>query len=230
MSRRTDPEPYAPVRNCPRRGGGSPMAGVVLLNRHIPLGPIILLAIALALTACGVTVSTTFENVGGTLSSNAPSVAASAGSAPASASVGVLEGRWATAPTPIADIKASMIAAGIAAADVDAWVIQVGSPSQFSFVLEFTGNAFRHSEETPDMPMQVGESGTFTLSETQLVLTIGEPGNIDTYTLAPSLSLGDDLSLEWVASTEEGTTGDKETHRRFTIALYCSAVFKRAHR
>jgi 1-aminocyclopropane-1-carboxylate deaminase len=198
-----------------------------VMNRHIPLGPIILLAIALVLTACGVTVSTTFENIGGTLSSIVPSAAATPESPTASAGVSVLEGRWATAPTPIADIKASMIAAGIAAADVDAWVIQVGSPSQFSFVLEFTGNAFRHSEETPDMPMQVGESGTFTLSETQLVLTIGEPGNIDTYTLAPSLSLGDDLSLEWVASTEEGTAGDKETHRRFTIAFYCSAVFKR---
>jgi len=119
-----------------------------------------------------------------------------------------------------------MIAAGIAAADVDAWVIEVGSPSQFSFVLEFTENTFIHSEETPDMPMEVGESGTFALSGTQLVLTPGEPGNIDTYTLDASLS-GDDLSLRWVASTEEGTAEAKETHRRFTIAFYCGARFKR---
>jgi hypothetical protein len=138
-----------------------------------------------------------------------------------------LEGRWATGPIPIADIKAAMIAAGITAADVNAWVTDVGSPSQYSFVLEFTGQTFTHSEETPDMPLQVGESGTFALSGTQLVLTLGEPGNIDTYTLALSQT-GDQLSLQWVASTEEGTAGDKEKHRRFTIAFYCSALFKRA--
>ena len=93
--------------------------------------------------------------------------------------------------------------------------------------IKASGNAFTHSEETPNIPMEVGESGTFALSGTQLVLTPGEPGNIDTYTLAASLS-GEDLSLQWVASTEEGTAGDKETHRRFTIAFYCSAMFKRA--
>jgi len=155
-----------------------------------------------------------------------PSVAATAESAPASAGANLLEGRWATGAVPIADIQAAMIAAGIAPADVDAWVSEVGSPSQFSFVLEFTGQTFTHSEETPDSPMQVGESGTFTLSGTELVLTIGEPGNIDTYTLDASLS-GDDLSLRWVASTEEGPAEGKEIHRRFTIAFYCSAVFTR---
>ena len=106
---------------------------------------------------------------------------------------------------------------------------EVGSPSQYSFVLEFTGQTFTHSEETPDVPMEVDEFGTFTLSGTQLVLTPGEPGNIDTYTLDATLS-GDDLSLRWVASTEEGTAEAKETHRRFTIAFYCSAVFKRTDR
>jgi hypothetical protein len=143
--------------------------------------------------------------------------------------VSVLEGRWATGPIPIADIKAAMIVAGIAAADVDAWVIEVGSPSQFSFVLDFTDETFTHSEETPEMPMGVGESGTFALSGTQLILTPGEAGNIDTYTLSVNLS-GDDLSLHWVASTEEGTAEAKETHKRFTIAFYCSAVFKRVDR
>jgi len=122
-----------------------------------------------------------------------------------------------------------MIAAGISAADVDAWVTEVGSPSQFSFVLDFTGQTFTHSEETPDVPMQVGELGTFTLSGTELVLRPGELGNIDTYTLDASFS-GDDLSLRWVASTEEGTAEAKETHRQFTIAFYCSAVFKRTDR
>ena len=178
----------------------------------------LLLAVALAVIGCSTV-------AGPSLTPN-PSVAATAESPPASAGVSVLEGRWATGPIPIADIKAAMIAAGITAADVDAWVIEVGSPGQYSFVLEFTGRTFTHSEKTPDMPMEVGESGTFTLSGTQLVLTLGEPGNINTYTLAASLS-GDDLSLHWVASTEEGTAEAKETHKRFTIAFYCSAVFKR---
>jgi hypothetical protein len=178
----------------------------------------LLVAVSLALIGCSTV-------AGPSLTPN-PSVAATAESPPASAGVSVLEGRWATGPIPIADIKAAMIAAGIAAADVDAWVIEVGSPSQYSFVLEFMGQTFTHFEETPDMPMEVGESGTFALSGTQLVLTPGEPGNIDTYTLAASLS-GDDLSLQWVASTEEGTAEAKETHKRFTIAFYCSAVFKR---
>jgi hypothetical protein len=178
----------------------------------------LLLALSLALTACSTTVISTFEVVASP-SGNVPSVSAS--------SSGPLEGRWATGPIPIADIKAAMIAAGIAAADVDAWVIEVGSPSEYSFVLEFTGQTFTHSEETPDMPMEVGESGTFTLSGTELVLKPGEAGNLDSYTLAASLS-GNDLSLQWVASTEQGSAEAKETHRRFTIAFYCSAVFKRA--
>ena len=178
----------------------------------------LLLAVALAVIGCSTV-------AGPSLTPN-PSVAATAESPPASARVSVLEGRWATGPIPIADIKAAMIAAGITAADVDAWVTEAGSPSQYSFVLEFTGQTFTHSEETPDMPMEVDESGTFILSGTELLLTPGEPGNIDTYTLAASLS-GDDLSLRWVASTEEGTAEAKETHRRFTIAFYCSAPFKR---
>ena len=179
----------------------------------------LLLAVALAVIGC--------STVAGPSLTPHPSVPATAESPPASASLSRLEGRWATGPIPIADIKAAMVAAGISAGETDAWATDVGSPSQYSFELEFTGQAFTHSEETPDMPMQVGESGAFTLSGTELDLTIGEPGNIDTYTLDASLS-GDVLSLRWVASTEEGTAGDKATHRRFTIAFYCSAVFKRA--
>ena len=181
----------------------------------------LLLAVSLALFGCA-------SGANPTISPN-PSVAATAGSPPASPSVSRLEGRWATGPIPIVDIKAAMIAAGITAADVDAWVTEVGSPSRFSFVLEFAGETFTHSSETPDVPMQVDELGTFTLSGRELVLTPGELGNIDTYTLDASLS-GDDLSLRWVASTEEGTAEAKETHRRFTVAFYCSAVFKRADR
>ena len=178
----------------------------------------LLLAVALAVIGCSPAISPSLTP--------SPSVAATDESPPASTSVNVLEGRWATGPIPIADIRAAMIAAGISAADADAWVTDDGSPSQYSFVLEFTGDTFIHSGETPDMPMEVDESGSFTLSGTELVLTPGEPGNIDTYTLEASLS-GDDLSLRWVASTEEGTAEAKETHRQFTIAFYCSAPFKR---
>jgi hypothetical protein len=140
--------------------------------------------------------------------------------------VSPLDGRWATGPIPIADIKASMLAAGIDADHVDGWLAEVGSPSKYSFLLDFAGTAFTHSEETPDMTMQVGESGTFALSGKQLVLTIGEPGNIDTYTFEATL-IGDELSLRCLDSTEQGTTEDKAKHRRFTIAFYCTAPFRR---
>lgn len=76
------------------------------------------------------------------------------------------------------------------------------------------------------MALQVGESGTFTFSGTELLLTIGEPGNIDTYTFEATVS-GEQLSLRWLGSTEEGTAPDKAKHRRYTIAFYCSAVFTR---
>ena len=149
---------------------------------------------------------------------------------PASPSAGTivspLEGRWATGPIPIADIKASMLAAGIEAGDVDGWIAEVGSPTQFSFLLDFAGTGFTHSEETPDMAMQVGELGTFELSGTQLVLSPGEAGNIDTYTFEATVA-GDELSLRCVDSTEQGTPEAKATHRRFTIAFYCSAPFRR---
>ena len=119
-----------------------------------------------------------------------------------------------------------MKGAGISAGDVDAWWAEVGSPAWFSFELVFESNNFRHLEQTPDMPMQVGESGTFTVNGDRLLLVVGEPGNIDTYTLGLNLT-GNSLSLTWLASTEEGPIGGKELHRRFTIAFYCSAPFLR---
>jgi hypothetical protein len=163
-------------------------------------------------------------------SSLSPSPIESAQSAApsADASVSALEGLWASGPIPIADIKASMVAAGITPAAADRWIAEVGSPTTYSFELQFIGTTFTHSEETPDMPMEVGESGRFTLSGNRLVLTPGEPGNIDTYTLKATLS-GDDLFLQYIRSTEQGTAEDKATHRRFTIAFYCSAVFQRQH-
>lgn len=177
----------------------------------------LLLALTVALIGCSPLASPSLTR--------SPSAAPAAGSQAASP----LEGRWATGSIPIADIKASMVAAGISAVDVDKWVTEVGSPSAFSFVLDFAGDTFTHSEATPDTPMQVGELGAYRLSGAELVLAPGEAGNIDTYTLAAKVS-GDNLSLRWVGSTEEGTAEAKETHKRFTIAFYCSAVFKRVGR
>jgi len=187
------------------------------------------LALSVTLVGCSTaaTPSLTASRPGATSS---PSPIETSESAAPSADVGAsaLEGLWASGPIPIADIKASMIAAGIKAADVDAWVSEVGSPTSYSFELQFTGTAFTHSEETPDMAMQVGESGTFTLSGTRLVLTIGESGNLDTYTMQATLS-SDELSLQCIDSTEQGSAEDKAKHRRYTIAFYCSAVFRRQH-
>ena len=177
-------------------------------------------AVLLTLTGCS-TAATPSDTP------DATTTATPTASPPASAGVGVLEGHWTTGPVPIGDIKASMIAAGISAADVDAWVADVGSPSEFSFELDFNGFEFTHYQETPGALMALDESGTFTLSGTELVLTVGEAGNIDTYTLRTTLS-DDDLSMQWISSTEEGAPEGKERHRRFTIALYCSAVFRRA--
>jgi hypothetical protein len=152
----------------------------------------------------------------------APSATAPRGSPSERAIVSPLEGLWATGPIPIADIEASMVAAGIDRRDADSWIDEVGSPRRYSFQLAFTGTAFSHSEETPDMAMQVGESGTFTLSGNELVLTNAS----DTYTLQTTLA-DDELSLRWVSSTEQGTPQDQAKHRRYTIAFYCSAPFRR---
>ena len=119
-----------------------------------------------------------------------------------------------------------MLAAGIEPVDVDGWIREVGSPTRYSFLLDFVGTAFTHSEETPDMAMQVGETGTFALSGERLVLMPGEPGNVDTYTFDMVLE-GDELTLRCVDSTEQGTTEAKAIHRRFTIAFYCTAPFSR---
>jgi hypothetical protein len=187
------------------------------------------LALSLALMGCSAAATPSSSQTATPTLVVTPSASAStaqSASPSARAIVSPLEGHWATGPIPIADIKTSMVAAGIIASDVDAWITEVGSPSSFSFLLDFSGTTFAHSEETPDMPMQVGESGMFALSGNQLVLTIGEPGNIDTYTFQTMLA-DDQLSLRWVGSTEQGTAKDKEAHHRYTLAFYCSAVFRR---
>lgn len=188
-----------------------------------------LLVLSLALVGCSVTAtqsaSPTSRATVVVAASPSPS-ATQLASPSASTIVSPLEGRWATGSIPIADIKASMLAAGIDGGEVAGWIAEVGSPTRYSFLLDFAGKAFTHSEETPDMAMQVGESGTFALSGKQLVLTLGEPGNVDTYTFEATLA-GDELSLRCVDSTEQGTTEDKAKHRRYTIAFYCTAPFRR---
>jgi hypothetical protein len=203
--------------------------------RAIPRGLALLLACGLV-GACAATpgASATFVAQPSPTPSATVVVAASASpsakqlaSPSAGSMVSPLEGRWATGPIPIADIKASMLAAGIEPGDVDGWIAEVGSPTQYSFLLDFAGTSFTHSEETPDMAMQVGELGSFTLSGNQLVLAPGEAGNVDTYTFEATLA-GDELSLRCVDSTEQGTTEDQAKHRRFTIAFYCTAPFRRS--
>ena len=145
---------------------------------------------------------------------------------PSDVADGSLEGRWATGPIAIADIKASMVEQGLTPSEVEAWVKETGSPTQFAFELHFSGDSFTHSEETPQMAMQVGESGTFTYTEDRLILSMGEAGNRDTYTFAVNAT-SEELTLKYVESTEEGTAEDKANHRRYTLAFYCSSTFKR---
>lgn len=147
-------------------------------------------------------------------------------STPSSARAGPLEGSWATGPIRIADLKASMVDAGLAPSEANAWAIEVGSPSQYAFVLNFTGSSFTHSEETPEMAMQVGESGSFEFSGARLKLTVGQPGNIDTNTFEATIQ-DDELSLRRLDSSEQGTAADKAKHLIYTLAFYCSAPFIR---
>ncbi|MFN0282980.1 MAG: hypothetical protein ACKVZ6_13565 [Kineosporiaceae bacterium] len=91
----------------------------------------------------------------------------------------------------------------------------------YSFVLDYTGSTFTHSEVTPDMPMQLGESGTFTLTGDRLLLHVPAPSGEDTYTLALS-KVADAIPLRWTDATESGSAQDPENHRRFTIA-FCAA-------
>jgi hypothetical protein len=187
------------------------------------------LALSLALVGCSAAATPSLSQTATPTVVVTPSASQSTAqpaSPSAHAIVSPLEGLWATGPVPIADIKASMVAAGIDPSDADAWIAEVGSPTRYSFLLAFTGTTFTHSEETPHMAMQVGESGTLALSGKQVVLTPGEPGNVDTYTFDATLS-GNELSLRWVDSTEQGNAEDQAKHRLYAIAFYCSAPFRR---
>ena len=191
--------------------------------KHMLSNVALLLALSPMLVCCSAAApSPSRTTIPGVVTPSASSSSTQPASTSPDAALSPLEGHWATGPIPIAEIKTAMVAAGIDPSEADAWIAEVGSPTRYSFELVFSGTAFTHSEETPDMAMQVGEAGTFTLSGNELVLTNAS----DTYTLQATLA-DDELSLRWVSSTEQGTAQDQATHRRFTIAFYCSAPFTR---
>ena len=98
---------------------------------------------------------------------------------------------------------------------MDEWVLEVGSPTEYTFDLEFHGLNFEHFQATPQSPREVDESGTFVYSDGQLDLDIVNQG--DTYRLAADMS-NDRLQLRFIDSTEQGTAEDKAKHARYTIA------------
>jgi hypothetical protein len=125
-------------------------------------------------TACLLAGCTSGSSQSGALTTSSPATPAQ------TSAVSPLEGRWATGPTPIDDIRQALVNAGITPQDAARWVADVGAPPTYSFVLEFTGSTFTHSEETPDMPMQVGESGTFTLTGDRLLLHVPQAARTPT--------------------------------------------------
>jgi hypothetical protein len=134
---------------------------------------------------------------------------------------------------PIADIKATMHAFGrVSAQDVNSWVREIGSPRALSLELDFTGDTFTLWWGTPEHSLEVGESGTFSRTTVDgnsnfVLLSVADGGGADTYTLH-FLVNHDTLALDWVDSTEHGTTADRAMHRLFTIGFYCSTGFVRA--
>ena len=135
-----------------------------------------------------------------------------------------LDGRWSTGPIPIEQIRETMLQAGVTATLVDEWVVEVGSPTEYTLDLEFNGANFEHFSATPESPRQVDESGRFVYADGYLDLHIVDHG--DTYRFTADES-NDQLQLRFVDSTETGTAEDKAKHARYTIAFYTSAPFVR---
>ena len=136
-----------------------------------------------------------------------------------------LEGRWSTGPVPIGQIRETLLEAGVTEELVDEWVSEVGSPSEFTFDLEFHDeDRFEFYLATPGSPREEAESGTFVYADGFLDLDI--VGSGDTYRLAADVS-SDNLQLRFIDSTETGTEADKAMHARYTIAFYTSAPFVR---
>jgi hypothetical protein len=169
------------------------------------------LAIALIVAGCG--------GAGPVVSPASPNVAVS----PPAASV---EGRWVSAVTPIGEIRAAMIGAGISEADADAWIAEVGFPTTYRFELEFRGDSLFHRQQVNGGMMEEDESGRFELERDRLTLTVGEGTAADTYTFTVTLD-EHVLRLRWLGANDSGSTEDKEHHRRYTIAFFCSTPFTR---
>jgi hypothetical protein len=133
-----------------------------------------------------------------------------------------------TGPIPIADIKASMVAAGIDPNDADAWITEV----RFAVALLLRADVHWHGLHPFGGDPGYGDGGRRIRNVRALREKAGadnrEPGNTDTYTFDATLS-GNELSLRCVDSTEQGTAADKAKHRRYTIAFYRSAPFRRQH-
>jgi hypothetical protein len=158
-------------------------------------------------------------------SGGAQSISTGPGGSPAAGDS--LEGTWSTGAVPIDDIRASMLAAGLEADAVDAWIEGQGTPPAITFELRFDGQDFAHSRADEQFPLQVDESGTYMFEDGELRLSFPDLG--DAYVFDVTLT-DDSLTLELVDQRETGTVEDAATHRLYTVALYGSAPFVRQPR
>jgi hypothetical protein len=140
---------------------------------------------------------------------------------------GALDGQWKTGPVPIDQVKAAMLQAGLSQQLVDDWVLEVGSPTEYTFTLELHQNEFSHSEATPGTEQHVSESGTFVYNADHHLLDLSIAGQGDTYQFSTIASCCDELKLLFMDSTDDGTAEDKAMHARYAIAFYTSASFHR---
>ena len=84
-----------------------------------------------------------------------PNPSESAAAAPASVAASSLEGQWSTGPVPIGQIRETLLEAGVTEELVDEWVVEVGSPSEFTFDLEFHDeDRFEFYLATPGSPRE----------------------------------------------------------------------------
>ena len=150
--------------------------------------------------------------------------AAPSGNVFASVEAGSLEGIWSTGPVPIEDIRAAMLGAGLGERAVDEWIEDQRTPPEIAFELAFDPPEFSHTREDVHFPRAVDESGTYTVAEGQLHLSLPEVG--DAYVFDVTIS-DDTLTLDLVHQEEAGTPEDRMTHLLYTTALYASAPFVR---
>jgi hypothetical protein len=120
-----------------------------------------------------------------------------------------------------------MLRAGVTQELVDQWVLEAGSPTEYTFSLEFDGDAFSHFANTPQVARHVDESGTFVYSDDHHLLDLNIADQGDTYQFSTITSCCDELKLIFIDSTDDGTAEDKAVHARYAIAFYTSASFHR---